>query len=316
VSVAPQRQPQPAAPLPDDEFVLPLHTTERASHRGPRFGDMVWDLRDFVPRTARASRIDFSRMPDHIAAQTAKEYLHSRLHRAIPGAGHTAGASRPIKVTGLIQEFLLFKAVLRALRAAGAQRLRDVTREHLDAALAGWQSVESAALYVAFLRHLAAHGPFLTLDRLGAYPWPGRTAAAVAGRIGDRSENKTARIPEHISSPLIKAAVFYVQTASGDILAARREVGDLEQLRADRAPALPGELRPLLEAFIARRRVDRRGIPALPERTVNTRPGARVVNGVVQAANERMIALMLGVSDGSMRNHRRTIEAAAAELGF
>jgi len=309
-----RRGDQTPQPVAEDAFVLPAHLTDGKATRGPRFADMVWDLRPFLRRTARQFRLDFSTLPDEIAVRTAKEYLYSRLRRAIPGRGHSGGRAVPLKLSGMIAEVQSFRAVCAALRAAGAPRLRDVTHAHLEQARATWQSSETAAIYIAFLRHLADHSPFLTADRLTVYPWPGRTANAVAGR--ERSdENRTARIPEAISAPLLAGAVFYVQTASKDILAALREVDALQAAR-DELDLKPGEAKRRLQAFIARRRREGRGIPALPAAKLANRPGATVVDGVVQHANYHTVGLLTGVTEGTCRRHHRLLDDAGRDLGF
>jgi hypothetical protein len=53
-------------------------------------------------------------------------------------------------------------------------------------------------------RPVAAHGAFLTQDRLAVQPWLGRSSHAVAGLRRD-TENTTARIPKQFIAPLIQA---------------------------------------------------------------------------------------------------------------
>jgi hypothetical protein len=302
-----------AAPA-DDAFALPPRITRGLQDRGPRFADMVWDLRPFLRRTSASVFLDFTTLPDEIAVRTAKEYLYSRLRRAVPGRGHSGVRAVPLKLSGAVHEFQNLKRVLAALREAGAPRLGDVTREHLEAVRRGWESAESAAVYVALLRHLADHSPFLSQDRLTVYPWPGRTAQQVAGRVRS-DENRTERIPEPIMGPLLAAAVFYVQAASIDIRAALREVAALEEARA-RLEVKPGEARARLEAFIQHRRALGRGIPALPLDKHANRPGAPVRDGVVQHANYRTVALLAGISEGTCRHNGRLLAQAGDELGF
>ncbi|MFI7413626.1 hypothetical protein ACIBU0_33710 [Streptomyces sp. NPDC049627] len=62
------------------------------------------------------------------------------------------------------------------------------------------------------VKHLFAHGSFLTANRLLVNPWPGRSGHAGAGVVRD-AENTTERISEEIIAPLVKGAVFYVTTA-------------------------------------------------------------------------------------------------------
>ena len=51
-------------------------------------------------------------------------------------------------------------------------------------------------------------------------------------------ENTTPRIPEDVIAPLLKAAVFYVRTAAGDLLAAQAELAGLHAAIAG-MPRLP-----------------------------------------------------------------------------
>lgn len=301
------------AHVTDDAYVLPDHLITDPAHPGPRFGDMTWDLRPFLRRSSRRFSIDFTGLPDEIAARTAKEYLYSRLRRAIPGRGHSGSRVVPLTPGGVIQEFSTLKAVLAALREVGAPRLRDVTTAHLDAARARWTSAETAALYICLLRHLADHSPFLSTDWLTVYPWPGRTANAIAGRQR-ADENRTERIPEAICSPLIAAAAFYVTTASRDILAGLREIQHLEAAQAQ-LTLKPGEAKDRIQAFIAQRARQGRGIPALPVKKLTNRPGAAVRDVVVQHANYRTVGMLAGVVDGSCRRHARLLADAGRTLG-
>jgi hypothetical protein len=199
---------------------------------GPRFSDDVWDFRPFVARTITQARIDFATLVDDVARRTVNEYLYSRIHRGT-FVGQGTSKTKSMKITYAYTEFNQVRVVLETFRRLGAERLAQVTRQHLTMALAQWKSVSvsGAAHYVAVVKHLAAHGAYISEDRLTVTPWLGRASKAVAGLHRDR-ENTTARIPEYIIGPLVKAAVFYVETASRDILAARCEVEQLEAARA------------------------------------------------------------------------------------
>ena len=247
-TVPPARQPGeqagPACTVDAGAPVLPAAI--RAGHRldGPRFADDVWDVSGFLPRTAKMTRIDFTTIADPGHARTVREYLHSRLNRGI-AVNQLSGTARPMKLTSLYFEFAELRLILRELAAAGAARLADVTPQHLDQVLAAWKHrPDTAAGKVGVIKYLAAHGPFLT-DRLGFTPWPGRPANQVAGRRIPR-ENTTPRIPQEVMAPLLQAALFYVQTAAGDLLAAQREISALQAacaqvtLRARRSTRPPG----------------------------------------------------------------------------
>jgi hypothetical protein len=296
-----------AAIVGDDTPVLPAAVTAG----GPRFGDDVWDVRGFVPRTTRMARVDFTCLADAGQRRTAREYLYSRLQRGMP-ANQLSATARPMKLTGLYAEFWEIRTILTDLASAGAPRLADVTAGQLQEVLAAWKRhPDTAAGLVGVVKHLAAHGEFLT-DRLAITPWPGRPASLVAGRRRP-AENTTPRIPEHLTAPLITAAVFYVETAAADLLAAGAEIARLEQARAGRRLA-PAAARTRLEAFIQTRRDAGRGIPALPRQALHKAPGALISDGVVQAPNRQMIGLLAGVH--GTWYHRGLLRDAAAGLGY
>lgn len=297
--------------MPADAAVLPAAVSLRHGEAGPRFGEDVWDVRRFVPRTTPAGRVDFSMLTDPMHVRTAKEYLYSRLHRGL-AVNRLAGSARPMKLTGLVTEFWKVRTILTDLARVGAPRLAEVSAAHLAEVLAGWKRhPETAALLVGAVKHLAAHGAFLT-DRLSFTPWPSRSANVVAGRRSS-TENATPRIPEHWTAPLLQAAVFYVQTASVDLLAARAELAELHRAR-DGHRVSPAEARERLDAFVAARRAAGRGIPALPASSAHKRPGAVREHGVVQAPNAALIALLAGVPRS--RCDQDELAAAGAELGY
>ena len=270
----------------------------------------MWDVSGFLPRTAKMTRIDFTTIADPGHARTVREYLHSRLNRGI-AVNQLSGTARPMKLTGLYSEFAELRLILRELAAAGAARLADVAPRHLDQVLAGWKRrPDTAAGKVGVVKYLAAHGPFLT-DRLGFTPWPGRPANQVAGRRIPR-ENTTPRIPQEVMAPLLQAALFYAQTAAGDLLAAQREISALQAACAQ-VTLRPGEARARLEAFIARRARDGRGIPAAPH--PGKIPGAVTADGIAQAPDRALTGLLAGIPGGLWYHHARLV-AAGDELGY
>ena len=273
--------PAPECSVAPDALLLPARITDGRHGDSPRFADDAWDVTAFVPWTTQGSRIDFTTITDPGHRRTAKEFLHSRINRAVPVGGTTA---RPMKITNLLGEFHEVRAILADLAAAGAPRLADVTPALLAGVLARWRASSSvaAAGKAGVVRHMAAHGPFLT-DRLTFMPWLGRTANQVAGRIPPQ-ENTTPRIPEDVIAPLLQAAVFYVQTAAGDLLAARAELAELHAATAAMARLTSGQARARLEEFVEARSQEGRGIPAqhIPG------PAARQPNG-------RLICLLAGI---------------------
>ena len=281
-------------------FVLPARITEGRSGDGPRFADDVWDVTAFVPWTTRSSRIDFTAIADPGQRRTAREFLYSRINRAIPVGGATA---RPMKITNLPAEFHEVRAILADLAAAGAPRLADVTPALLTGVLARWRtSAVAAAGKAGVVRHMAAHGPFLT-DKLTFMPWLGRTANQVAGRM-PLQENTTPRIPEDVIAPLLKAAVFYVRTAAGDLLAAQAELAGLHAANAGMPRLTTGKARARLEAFVESRSREGRGMPSRQS------PGP-----AGRQPNKSLICLLAGIPS-NVGYHRKYLDDAARRIGF
>jgi len=109
---------------------------------------------------------------------------------------------------------------------------------------------------------------------------------------------------------LIQWALFYVQVAAKDILAAHAELAGYHQtlLRAT-APSR----RERLEAWIATRRAEGRGLPANEARFQHHyKEPASALNGV----NCRLIGQMAGVSQINDRFLRPLVEQAATEMGL
>ncbi|MFD5784383.1 hypothetical protein [Streptomyces sp. NPDC126933] len=292
---------------PSEEFALPERLTLGLPSRGPLLSDDTWDLRCVLPRTWRTWRLDFTQIFDPVTRHTAKEYVASRLRRGSLGLG-------PIKATAAAGELRVFVAIAADLRDEGASRLSEVNRTHLDAVLKKWKSKPHTAVRnVTLLKQLSAHGPFLSEDRLRILPWNGRSAYSLAGMQRVKGENATPRIPEEVLAPLLRAAVFYVETASGDILAARREIIALQAARKGRSLG-HGQARARVLAFIAERRTAGRGIPAVPRETAHTVPHAVAVNGVLQAPNHTLISLLAGC--GTAEHLRALMVEAGEAIGY
>jgi hypothetical protein len=298
-----------------DEFVLPEKYTVGKSSRGPRFGEDMWDLREFLPRTNRWGRVDFRAFEEGLQRHTAKEYAFALLRHK------PSSAPRPMKPTWLPHAIRGLALAWEDLRAVGAARLHDVRREHLEAVLvqrrlSGAHAVESL---VGTLKRVAEFGPHLSYDRLTLLPWPYRAAKQIAG-IKNGQENSTPRIPEEIMRPYLVAALFYVQVASRDLLAARDDLAQLVQAAKEvaktsaRPHSASRPTRAKVERFIAQRRAEGRGLPSLPLSRLHTVPSARVVDGVVQAPNMSMVALLAGCR--SIDHLKPLILDAASELGW
>jgi hypothetical protein len=243
--------PAPAA----DAWVLPEFACQGTGSRGPRFADDVWDFRGIFPRTTAVARIDFTKVASPVLRLAVKEFLFSRLHNVAP-VRRSAGTHRPIKATGLHREYTDARMWLAALEDLGVTRLADVRQRHLDTVAARWAGTlmpSSLTVRIGAVQAMAAHAPYLSGDRLGFMPWQGRPPAQIA-RHQYSEENTTPRIPEPVMARMLEAALFYVQTASTDLLAARDELTRLRAARAATGKLPGGQARARVEAFIAARR--------------------------------------------------------------
>jgi hypothetical protein len=179
-----------------------------------------------------------------------------------------------------------------------------------------WQKVLASgtvAARITVLQHVAAHAHFMTADRLTFMPWSGRPATQVAKRaVAD--ENVTPRIPEHIMAPMLRAALFYVESASDDILAARAILEDLKQNPPSRCGSAGrgGGTDSRLRSAASRRR--QRNPRATPRAGAPASPGAPIIDNVIQAPNVTLVCTLSGTR--STFHHKSLIELAGRELGY
>jgi integrase len=297
-----------------DTPVFPAYVGTPSAASLPLFGDDVWDLRILRVRRNQPLDwlvIDFRPFTDPVRRLVAKEYLYARLNLTHPHHRRLA----PTNVKG---EYYLLRRFLTYLDTAwNGVRLADVTQTILDAYLLFCRQGKKGQVVAACTVQdhilipikLAAYRTAFQADALQLVPWKGRSAQAVAG--ADRpDENTTPRIPEAVLGPLVQWALFYVQIAAKDILAARTELAGYHQ--AFSREAAPSR-RERLEAWIAARRAAGRGLPANDTRFQHHyKEPASALNGV----NCRLIGQMAGVSQVNDRFLRPLVERAAAEMGL
>ncbi|MDQ6748500.1 MAG: hypothetical protein M3010_10415, partial [Candidatus Dormibacteraeota bacterium] len=290
----------------------------------PRFGDDAWDFSALadVPAYARygaAVRADWSLIANPAWRLCAKEVglalLAPRvgLEHRLPHARRTA--TPPIQV---VQHLNRWRTWFAWLEAHGVDRLSDVTQAHCDAWLAG-RLVEAGRTVVcsdvAALRRFAAYRLFLSADGYpeGFYPWPGRTAAKVAGyrRTG---ENTTPVIPDEVFGPLLAASLLLVRVGGPDVLAARAEWHRL-QAAPNQGPGVDRRLRRYLSQLA------RAGqpLPELHRKHIihQTARGVFDEADPLRRVNLRLIEHHIAAGAGALRfgGRRTLVEAALAELG-
>lgn len=249
----------------------------------PTFGNDTWNLGIGIHRRnikRSITRIDFSTAPDHWRL-LLKEFIYARLNEE----NARPASMRPTSAVGTyynLKRFLHFLDVRHLTLTA-------VTQEDLDRFLRTVQKAAPApasqARYVSVIQHLYRLQARLTGEGLQVRPWKGRNPSRVVKAVVT-AENKTPRIPEAVIAPLLRMAVFYVETASRDILAVRREIADL--VAAEKAP--PREATARLETWLAERVAAGRGLPAL-----SPRAALRHADGTA-SINARQCLLMAGIA--------------------
>ena len=137
------------------------------------------------------------------------------------------------------------------------------------------------ASYISVTIRLALCGEFLSQDRLEIVPWRGRSAYVVAGVV-EATENATPRIPEAVLGAVLRWALFYVEVAASDILAASEELAALEARLQ-----VPCRSADQLSAWIATRRAAGRGIPACRTKHGSSEQALALNRGLIR----RMVGL-------------------------
>ncbi|HEU5373800.1 MAG TPA: hypothetical protein VFV38_00015 [Ktedonobacteraceae bacterium] len=308
----PERSFEPRIAEDTPVFAKYVGTAEAA--RLPRFGDDVWDVR--VLRMRRNQPLiqlvlDFRAFTDPIRRLVAKEYLYARLNLTHP-------LHRRLAVTGIKAEYYALRRFLSYLDTVwDGVRLANVTQTILDAyLLACHQGQRGKGVVASMVQYhilipikLAAYRTAFSGDALTVDPWKGKSVHYVVG-MHRAAENTTPRLPERVLKPLIQWALFYVQIAAKDILAAHAELAGYQR------PVLPGAKGTRiarLERWFATRRAQGRGLPESDARYRNRHKGEPSPSHQVNCA---LIERMAGVSKITDRSVRSMVEQAAEELGL
>jgi hypothetical protein len=222
----------------DDEPVCPLPDWQA---RGlPRFGDDRWDFRGHPHAIDKAHEptwvYDWRRAPNPAHELAMREFAMGRMNRPLrlPGVGRFMW---PPSTTFLhlrsLEPFLAWVD----LQLAG-KPLEAVDQDDLDVyaktVLAGrggqshkYNRLRAVQVFFAYFTISATSEH--TEDRLelslvtDLVPWAGKPVTGLIGRER-RDQNRTPRIPPAVMDPLLRSALFYVEVAAGDILAAHREL--------------------------------------------------------------------------------------------
>jgi len=220
---------EPVCPLPDWEA------------RGlPRFGDDRWDFRAHPHAIDKAHEAtwayDWRRVSNPAHALAMREFAMGRMNRplALPGVGrYTWPPSTALLYLRSLEPFLAWVATHLAGKPLEAVDQGDLT-VYAKKVLSGrgGQSYKYSLLravqvffayftVVASSEHLGDRFELSLVTEL--VPWAGKPVTSVIGR-DRRDQNRTPRVPPTVMDPLLRWALFYVEVAAEDILAAHREL--------------------------------------------------------------------------------------------
>ena len=291
MSVWPVPEPLCSASFDDDLNVL-VGFAETYGFEPPvvRFGDDVWDFSAVPDRPAYLPAhclvVRFDRITQPRWRLMVKELLCARLYPTHPAVASSVPnrRRRPAPLGEAYARVLLYKRWLDWLAGHGITSLGEVRQEHCDLYYntRARELAPSAlsAMVILPLRELADYGPVLT-DRYpdGFRPWGHRRPCHITG-LPTRRPNATPVIPQQVLDPLLAGALFYVDTAGYDILAAREEHRRLSApvARDGGGPASPAENLQRLAQTLEEYRRQGRPLPLvrdLPPETVGD-PLARV----------------------------------------
>jgi len=267
-----------------------------------RYGDDCWDLTPAVFReNARRCHctVIFGSLADPVAAEAMRAYLYARLNVRLPGWSPLlppASIRQAFNHMKRFFEFLTNEQDTLSL-AKVDQALLD---QYAKVTLASKRRQPAANVIMLkpiwHLYHYRAHLPH---GGLKFEPWPGQSAASLAGYNSRIYENRTARIPEAILTPLLGWASKYVQEFSRDIFAARAELSKIEQqveqyAKADRdlsRKQLSAIRKARIKSWLAERAREGRGIPVWAQ-SINS---ASRDKGLGTPINWRLLNLVAGV---------------------
>lgn len=271
-----------------------------------RYGDYRWNLSPFVHTPSRRHEhiANWLSIADPIRREAARQYLYARLNERLVPRARLLAPSSAVNQLRCVWRFFdhlddRWEGIPLAMvdETVYAGYLAELRRPRPPAAAL---SVASQSLLVHAVKSLWSFRAFMPADALRVEPWPGRSSNRVVGWQSP-TENTTPRIPPEVMAGVLRWALFYVEIASVDILAASEELSTLEQRTR------PGGL-PAMEALIASRRRQGRGMPALIEH----RKVSRSLTG--PTVNSKLAHLLAGTSRTPATEG--ALASAVAELGL
>jgi hypothetical protein len=203
------------------------------------FGDAVWDFREVpdIPTHVRTSRLslDWLTFTSSRWELLLRELAAAKMLPLHPSVVHLPNRRvQPLPISALYTQLTNWRRWLKWLDAHDVAGLAAVDQRLCDRYLgdaAALAPKSRLATVVAPVRDFYAYGAVLSESySAGFMPWEGRSGRKVAGVVR-KTENETPFIPDEVISPLLAGALFYVETAAADLLAARAEVRAMEARR-------------------------------------------------------------------------------------
>ncbi|SNR39824.1 hypothetical protein [Blastococcus mobilis] len=309
-----------AAPLesalfpPDLDVLRYLPWTAPADSSVVPFSSDRWDLGalDVWPAYARYTVVNWAGIRNPLWRITAKEVALCLMQPRIGIQHHLPDARRSGYPPWALspQRLSYWRRWFAYLDDQAVRSLSRVTQGVCDGFL-DTITPESRHIAVSALRVFADYRSLLTHDAYAPdfRPWGDSSAVAAAGepRVGSNG-NKTPLIPDEVFAPLLAAALFLVQVAGPDLLAAKHEVERLRSAPAQRGA--PGDRRvdDALADYLERLRAEGRKLPAAAPRK------NRIGGDVCRAT----IALNIGAKDPDVLLKPERLDAiqrAARTLG-
>jgi integrase len=222
----------------DDEPVCPLPDWQA---RGlPRFGDGRWDLRGHPAAIDKVAEgdwtYDWTVVSNPAHALALREFAMGRMNRPLQLPGVTRFVWAPSTTLTCVRTLEPFFTWLEAqlpdtpLGAIAQEDLNGYAKTVLTGRGAGRSKtarLRAVQVFFAYFtiaatsEHAGDHLPLSLVTNL--LPWGGRSVSNLVGR-SRFDQNRTPRIPPAVMDPLLRWALFYLEVAATDILAAHREL--------------------------------------------------------------------------------------------
>lgn len=281
--------------------------SKREGYLPAHFASDIWDAGSVARRPNQYSyqtKISFESLASQYNRLTAKELAIQRLSDG-------DWALRDDLAVRTVRSDIRDLRMLFDFFAIEDGSLSNLTQADLDryiAVLASTRAPRALVNTVSSVISLWRCSPKFTLGGLSFEPWRGLSSHQVAGYVAS-GLNSTRRIPENVLTPYLRAAIFYIEVAGVDIIAATKERKLIES--GQYATPKCGTEKQRLIDWIDKRRYEGRGIPSLGAHD------AALKKFTDKRANFHLISQMACISSSHLSSrYKHLVEDAVEELGF